>query len=75
MCDVCRSEEMDVSQMNGEKPHRVGVRLFRVYQGRVATINLCYLHTLELFQLGERRFLKGHIPLARDLAFRAHRDN
>ena len=71
MCDVCRLEELKVEELNGSKPHRHNVKLYRVYQGRVAMVHLCYLHTLELFQIGERRFLGSHLPLAQSLAHRS----
>ncbi len=72
MCDVCKTEGLDPADRNGRKTHRMGVKLYRVYQGRVAMVNLCYLHTIELFKIGERRFLGEHLSLARELAYRSH---
>ncbi len=72
MCDVCKTEGLNPADRNGEKAHRMSVKLYRVYQSKVASVNLCYLHTIELFKIGERRFLGVHLSLARELAFRSH---
>lgn len=66
MCDVCRLENKDSILSNGDKPNHHS-KLFRVYMGKVASVNLCHLHGIELFCVGESRFLATHIGLALDL--------
>jgi len=66
MCDVCRLENKDSILSNGEKPN-YSSKLYRVYLGKIASVNLCHLHGIELFCVGESRFLASHIELAVDL--------
>lgn len=69
MCDVCASEGIDWKFVNGEhKTTLHQVKLYRVYKDKLAVVKLCHLHGIELFVLGETRFLSNHISLARDLA-------
>ncbi|MBT7608466.1 MAG: hypothetical protein HN576_01840 [Bacteriovoracaceae bacterium] len=69
MCDVCTSESIDWKFVNGETKSALHqVKLFRVYKDKIASIKLCHLHGIELFVLGETRFLQNHLNLARDLA-------
>lgn len=63
MCDVCHEEDIDWRFRNGRKPLH-NCRLYRVYQGRVANIKLCHIHAIELFCIGENRFLANHPQLA-----------
>lgn len=63
MCDVCQQESIDWKFKTGNRPLS-SCRLYRVYQGRTANINLCRIHSIELFCIGERRFLEEHPLLA-----------
>ncbi|MCR9205123.1 MAG: hypothetical protein NXH75_11125 [Halobacteriovoraceae bacterium] len=63
MCDVCHEEEIDWKFRNGKRPLH-NCRLYRVYQNRVANIKLCHIHAIELFCVGESRFLEFHPRLA-----------
>lgn len=65
-CDACKACGEDRRHANGPRHREVhSASLYRVYQSRKITLKLCYLHSLELFQNGERIFLERHIPLAR----------
>ena len=69
MCDVCTSENIDSKFVNGESKSTLHqVKLYRVYKDKVALVKLCHLHGIELFVLGETRFLKNHLNIARELA-------
>ena len=69
MCDACTSENIDTKFVNGERKSTVHhVKLYRVYKEKIAVIKLCHLHGIELFILGETRFLENHLNLARELA-------
>ena len=69
MCDVCASESIDWKFVNGENRTTLHqAKLYRVYKDKVALVKLCHLHGIELFVLGETRFLCNHISFARDLA-------
>ena len=63
MCDVCQAEGKDSKFHNGNSRTET-CRLYRVYQGRDALIKLCRIHSIELFCIGESRFLAGHPGLA-----------
>lgn len=63
MCDVCREEGFDWKFHNGEKPLN-NCRFYRVYRGQTAQVMLCHLHSIELFCIGESRFLERHPKLA-----------
>ncbi len=73
MCDVCRSEDEDWAFRNGERKKLNSVKLYRVYQGREASAQMCHLHAIELFTTGETRFLRAHLSFARFLATRSQR--
>ena len=66
MCDVCNLDSEDWKKKNGKNPLE-GAFLHCVYIGAVAKLNLCKLHSIELFRIGESRFLRNHINLAIDL--------
>ncbi len=68
MCDVCRAEGLDWKFANGKREDLHRVRLYRVYKDRVAVVELCHLHAIELFILGEQRFLKNHADLCIELS-------
>lgn len=68
MCDVCSVEGKDWKFMNGKHGNLVRSKLYNIYEGKVATLNLCLIHDIELFMLGENRFLEEHLSLARQLA-------
>lgn len=67
MCDVCNVEGKDWKFMNGRHGNLVRSRLYNIYEGKVAHLNLCLIHDIELFMLGENRFLEEHLGLARQL--------
>lgn len=67
MCQVCELEGRDWKFDNGENSELTKVRLYRVYKGKIAVIELCHLHAIELFLLGEQRFLLNHVKLYMDL--------
>lgn len=67
MCDVCKAEGIDWNFSNGKKTKLNKAKLYRVYVGRTATVQLCHLHDIQLFVLGEQRFLKEHIALASNM--------
>jgi hypothetical protein len=63
MCDVCQQEGRDSRFHNGKRPMQ-SCRLYRVYKSQVANIRLCHIHAIELFCIGESRFLESHPKLA-----------
>ena len=68
MCDVCTKEGRDWKFHNGSSTIET-CRLYRVYEGREAKVKLCKIHSIELFCIGESRFLSNHPSLALDLHF------
>jgi hypothetical protein len=71
MCEVCRAEGEDFLFKNGPKKILSTNNLYKVFKNAVAPIKLCHIHSIELFHLGERRFLKEHLFFARGLASRS----
>jgi hypothetical protein len=63
MCEVCELEGIDWEFRNGERAP-VRTRFYRVYVGDVTDVNLCFLHSIELFRIGETRFLEAHVDFA-----------
>ena len=68
MCDVCKAEGLDWTFHNGEKTALQTGRLYRVYVGQVAKVRLCQIHAVQLFNLGEMRFLRENLALAREVS-------
>ncbi len=73
MCEICKSEGKNTKFLNGSKDAIVSHQLYKVYRGSVASVKLCYIHSIELFMLGERRFLREHLSFARSLANRSRK--
>lgn len=71
MCEVCQSEGKDYLFLNGPKKYIYTNNLYKVYKNSIAPVRLCYIHSIELFMLGEKRFLKEHLFFARRLATRS----
>jgi len=57
MCDVCNSLGQDYKFLSGENRSLRDVHLYQIVAGKVVIIKLCYVHDIELFKVGERRFL------------------
>jgi hypothetical protein len=66
MCDVCNLDNENWKFKCGDRPLE-GAKLYCVYVGKVAKLNLCRIHSIELFALGEIRFLRRYMRLAVDL--------
>ena len=71
MCEICNSEGKDYRFANGTKDLIVTSQLYKVYKNSVAPVRLCYLPSIELFMVGEKRFLKEHLTFARALVTRS----
>lgn len=71
MCEVCQSEGKDYRFLNGTKSYLYTDHFYKVYKNAVAPVKLCYIHSIDLFMLGEKRFLKEHLSFARKLATRS----
>jgi hypothetical protein len=67
MCDVCNTEGVDWRFANGDKKLQKAA-FYKVYVGQVASVSICHIHGIELFSLGERRFLQNHLPMAMKMA-------
>lgn len=74
MCEVCRAEGEDYLFKNGPKKILTSSNLYKVFRNAVAHIKLCHVHSIELFHIGERRFLRGHLDFTRVLAVRNRRE-
>ena len=64
MCEVCRIEGLDFNQINGPK-HRKVRRPFRSDNGKATLdIVLCYVHDIEYFVLGNKKFFERYKKFA-----------
>tara|TARA_B100000927_G_C16314028_1_gene408614 strand:+ start:523 stop:750 length:228 start_codon:yes stop_codon:yes gene_type:complete len=64
MCDLCKSKGLKKEQLNGIKSSRTyQIILNQVFVGKSVEITLCYLHDIELFKKGERRFVSNNLEL------------
>jgi len=70
MCEVCKAEGSDYLFKNGPKKVLTTNNLYKVFKNSIASIKLCHIHSIELFRIGESRFLKEHLGFARTLAHR-----
>lgn len=63
MCDACRAEGQNYVFKNKDS-NLYKNRLYQVYRDGVAKITLCRIHDIELFRVGEYRFLQSNLTLA-----------
>lgn len=66
-CDVCRLYKLSDRHLNGAKVFYEYPRLYTYYQRHRARLTLCHYHSIDLFRMGERRFLESYLRLAEDL--------
>ncbi|MEK6625993.1 MAG: hypothetical protein AABY86_13535 [Bdellovibrionota bacterium] len=69
-CDVCLAQGLDSHFLNGKKHSLRRNILYKVLVGKSATIKLCHVHDIELFHLGEKRFVTEHVEMLRTLVNR-----
>ncbi len=67
MCDVCKAEGLDASFRNGERLRISASKLYRVFKGQTAVIKVCPLHDIQLFMLGEQKFLLENLGFLKHL--------
>ena len=72
MCQACVAKKRNWTFANGKQAKLHHHRLYRIYQGRTANVRLCRLCSIELFMLGENRFLVNNPALARQMAVERH---
>ncbi|MFT6071073.1 MAG: hypothetical protein ACJAT2_002062 [Bacteriovoracaceae bacterium] len=63
MCDACRADGQNYVFKNKDS-NLYKNRLYQVYRDGVAKITLCRIHDIELFRVGEHRFLQRNLVLA-----------
>ncbi|WP_127717114.1 hypothetical protein [Halobacteriovorax sp. HLS] len=67
MCDVCKAENLDSDFMNGARNKNNASKLYRVFKGQVAVVKTCPLHDIQLFMLGEQKFLLENLSFLKFL--------
>jgi hypothetical protein len=63
MCDVCNFEGVNYKLINFPKNRLIRRPLYTLNKGHQYQIVLCYIHDIELFVKGERRFFDLHPKL------------
>lgn len=71
MCEICQSEGKNYRFVNGSKDFLTTQQLYKVFKNTAAPVRLCYIHGIELFMIGEIRFLRQHLSFARSIATRS----
>jgi hypothetical protein len=71
MCEICKVDGNNYLFRNGPKKKLTGNFLYKIFKDKVAPIMLCHIHSIELFRIGEKRFLMQHLNFARAIATRA----
>jgi len=64
MCEVCKLEGVDWKFRNGAGRSLSRCLFFRVYEGEAKLVHLCLICSIDLFHIGETRFLSRHPLLA-----------
>ena len=67
MCDCCEAEGRNPEFHTGSLKI-LRAKLFKIYVGKTASVKLCRLCDIELFSLGEIRFLENHYKFTKKLA-------
>lgn len=75
MCDFCRAQKRDWRFINGKNAKLYKTKLFRVFKTGSVPVTLCYLCLIDLFCLGEKRFLCRSLPLLRSLGSRVEKES
>ena len=69
MCDVCNALGIDYKFKNGPTHDQLYFdTLYRIYRDKLVKVKMCFLHDLELFRLGEKKFLENNLDFAREVA-------
>ncbi len=64
MCDICKQTETVTKFMNGEREGLKTVKLQKYCQQlQTASFKLCYVHDIEFFVTGERRFIEKYFHI------------
>lgn len=63
MCDVCDVEQIDTIKVNGDK--KIYKAVLYTVMPEDLTVDLCKLHSIQLFIVGEERFLQKNTLLTR----------
>jgi hypothetical protein len=67
MCDLCKYKKRDSGFSCGgvsPKSDTFNVILRNIFVKHYIVIGLCYIHDIELFKIGEKRFLKKYAHFA-----------
>ncbi len=67
MCDICNAQGVDFRKWNGHRSAIISNRFYSTANSQVSSLNLCYLHDIELFSIGERRLIEKYPVLLREL--------
>jgi|GEM_PF-452547 len=68
MCEVCRFEGTDYRQLKFPKTKLFMRNLYTVLKQETLSLVLCYVHEIELFAIGEPRFMEIHPNLLRAIS-------
>lgn len=67
MCDVCKQIHLDSKTLNGEREGLRKVKLLKYSpELRTDTLKLCYVHDIEFFVTGERRFFEKYFHIVQN---------
>lgn len=67
MCIVCTSQGVDRKFVNGARIGLFHHHIFGKSKNKKVNIQLCFIHSRELFMIGEKRFLEKYYLVAHAL--------
>lgn len=67
MCMVCLTYKESRSFLNGKKADDFSHKLFCLEKAKVVNLTLCFIHSRDLFLMGERRFLTVYKDFAQHM--------
>ncbi|MBT3984642.1 MAG: hypothetical protein HOE90_25015 [Bacteriovoracaceae bacterium] len=71
MCDACRSLNLNPEKINGQDraAYQKISNIYGLSPTETLQVSLCYFHDVELFTLGEKRFMEKLQDLKRDIMY------
>ena len=67
MCDVCKAEGRDFRLSCGLHAVTREAKIYRAFVGKVITVKVCRICDIQLFKLGEMRFLQNNVQFSHHL--------
>lgn len=67
MCMVCMTYKNSRSFINGKRTDDFSHQLYYLEKARIVKLTLCFIHSRDLYLMGERRFLSVYKDFAQHM--------